>query len=67
MMTEEKIPLTDLVLCLADMTDLVSPELVNHHLEVAYIAGELAGEYGLPPQMRAELVTAGALHDIGAL
>lgn len=63
----ESIPLMDLVLGLADMTDLVSPDLVNHHLEVAYIAGELAGEAGLPGEKRAELVTAGALHDLGAL
>lgn len=64
---EEKIPLMDLVFSLADMTDLVSPGLVNHHFEVAYIAGELAGETGLSGEKRAELVTAGALHDIGAL
>ena len=64
---EGNIPLMDLVFSLADMTDLVSPDLVNHHFEVAYIAGELAGEAGLSAARRAELVTAGALHDIGAL
>jgi len=67
MTQEENIPLMDLVFSLADMTDLVSPDLVNHHFEVAYIAGELAGEAGLSGARRAELVTAGALHDIGAL
>lgn len=67
MPTEEKAHLLDLVLTLSDTIDLVSPKLANHHLEVAYIAGELAREYGLPPEQCREILTAGALHDVGAL
>jgi len=62
-----RIPLLDLVLSLSDTIDLVSPRVANHHLEVAYIAGELAKECGLAAEQRAEILTAGALHDIGAL
>ena len=67
MLPEAKIPLLDLVLSLSDTIDLVSPQLANHHLEVAYIARELAKEYGLPAKQQNELLTAGAVHDVGAL
>jgi len=67
MLLDENIPLLDLVLALSDTLDLASPKLTGHHLEVAYIAGELAKEYGLSGEQQIELVMAGALHDIGAL
>lgn len=66
-MTEDKIPLMDLVLILAEVTDLVSRELRSHNLETAYIAGELAAESGLNRWQTTEVVIAAALHDIGAL
>lgn len=66
-MLEAKIPLLDLLFCLSDTIDLVSPKLANHHMEVAYIARELGKAYGLGAEHQNALMTAGMLHDVGAL
>ncbi|HIJ66209.1 MAG TPA: HD domain-containing protein [Candidatus Hydrogenedentes bacterium] len=63
---ETRIPLFDLVACVSDALDLVSPAVVNHHMQVAYVATALAAELGLPQRQRNALTVAGALHDIGA-
>ncbi|HEY6837295.1 MAG TPA: HD domain-containing phosphohydrolase [Geobacteraceae bacterium] len=62
-----QIPLHDLIACLADTIDLVSPELADHHRRVGYIASALATQIGLSPTEAVELLHAGYLHDIGAL
>lgn len=62
-----RLPLHDLIACLADTIDLVSPELADHHRRVGYIASALAAEIGLNPAECVELLHAGYLHDIGAL
>ena len=67
MMTNLSISLLDLVTCLAEAVDLVSPSLAHHHQQVAFIAYSLAQELQLTPQEQADLYLAGALHDIGAL
>jgi HD-GYP domain-containing protein (c-di-GMP phosphodiesterase class II) len=56
----------DMILCLSNAIDLVSPAVVNHHKRVAYIASVLSAELGLPQEDQMEVTTAGALHDIGA-
>jgi HD-GYP domain-containing protein (c-di-GMP phosphodiesterase class II) len=67
MIKEPQIPLFDLVACLSDAVDLVSPSLVDHHKQVAYIASCIGEELGLPLEKQKDLILAGALHDIGAL
>ena len=67
MILEPEVTLFDLVLCVSDAMDLVSPELVNHHKQVAYISSALAETSGQSEDMQAQLVLAGAVHDIGAL
>lgn len=67
MIKEPKISLFDLVMCLSDAVDLVSPALVNHHKQVAYIAFSIGTELGLPLEQRNELALGGGLHDIGIL
>ena len=67
MIKEPKISLFDLVMCLSDAVDLVSPSLVNHHKQVAYIAFSMGTELGLPLEQRNELALGGGLHDIGIL
>jgi len=67
MVKEPQTPLFDLIMCLSDAVDLVSPALVNHHKQVAYIACNIGAELGLPLEQQSDLVLAGALHDIGAL
>ena len=63
----QHIPLFDLIMCLSDAVDLVSPAVVNHHKQVAYIAFTIGSEMGLPLADRKDLVVAGSLHDVGAL
>jgi len=62
-----QVPLYDLIECLADTIDLVSPELADHHRRVGLIAHALAGQLGLPEEVQLDLFFAGNLHDIGAL
>ena len=35
---EPEVHLVDLIMCLSDAMDFISPEVVNHHIQVAYIA-----------------------------
>lgn len=65
--TASTLPLLDLVLCLSQAVDSVSPLLADHHQRVAYIVSCLAEEQQLPEDRRRELVLAGALHDVGGL
>ncbi len=67
MIREPQVPLFDLVLCLSDAIDLVSPVVAQHHKQVAYLAQAIAGEMGLPRKERHDLTLAGMLHDAGAL
>ncbi len=66
MISEPHVPLLDLIMCLSEAMDLVSPSVVNHHKQVAYIAYSLADELGMSTDEKSTLVLAGALHDVGA-
>jgi HD-GYP domain-containing protein (c-di-GMP phosphodiesterase class II) len=57
----------DLINCLSDTIDLVSPQLADHHNRVGLVAHAIACEMGLPEEERLDLFFAGNLHDIGAL
>jgi len=65
--TEKRISLTELVMAVSQALDLVSPSLVNHHRQVAYVALAVSEELGLSEIERYNLAVAGALHDAGAL
>ena len=67
MSKELSIPIFDLILCLSQAVDYVSPLLNDHHKRVAYIAFKLGEELEFPLPKRKELAIAGALHDVGAL
>lgn len=67
MIKDLNITLFDLAVCLSDAMDMVSPPLVNHHKQVAYIASQIGKESGLPESRQRNLMLAGALHDAGAL
>ncbi len=67
MIAETRISLFDLILCLSDVMDMVSPAVANHHKQVGFIAYKIGEELGLPRQQRKELALAGTLHDIGAV
>lgn len=61
------VSLLELATSLSKAADLVSPAVVNHHQQVAYISMRLGRELGLPPDSVSNLAIAGVLHDIGAL
>lgn len=60
------IPLFDLLLCLAEVVDLVSPRLFDHHLKVRYLAYRLGETMGFPERGQEQLLFAGLIHDSGA-
>ncbi len=61
------IPLAEMVFCMANAVDLVSPAVSGHHNRVSYIASAIAAEFGLSEKEQFEIMMAGALHDTGAL
>ena len=67
MIKELHVSLFDMVLCLSNALDLISPQLVNHHKRVSYIAFQIGSELELSNEELNELLLAGLLHDIGAL
>jgi HD-GYP domain-containing protein (c-di-GMP phosphodiesterase class II) len=61
------LPIFDLVLCLAQAVDLVSPLVADHHRRTAQIAYGLGMQMKLSEDELHDLVTAAALHDVGGL
>ena len=57
----------DVILCVSRALDLLSPDLSDHHLRVAYVAARVAEELGLSIEEKQDVVVAGALHDVGAV
>lgn len=60
------VSLLDLVLCLAEVADFVSPSLFEHHLKVAYLSFRLGEALGFPRESCEVLLFSGLLHDLGA-
>lgn len=56
----------DLVASIARVVDMMSAEVGNHHMQVAYLVYRLGEQLDLTDDEIYELVTAGALHDVGA-
>jgi HD-GYP domain-containing protein (c-di-GMP phosphodiesterase class II) len=61
------VPIFDLITCLSETIDLVSPEMADHHHRVGLIAWALARRMEFPEERQTNLLFAGNLHDIGAL
>lgn len=61
------ISLADVVMGLSSAIDLVSPQMADHHKRVAYIAYSISCEMGLSERDRHTILTAGLLHDCGAI
>jgi HD-GYP domain-containing protein (c-di-GMP phosphodiesterase class II) len=61
------LPIFDLVLCLSQAVDLVSPLVADHHRRTAQIAYALGMQIKLPADELHDLVIAAALHDVGGL
>jgi HD-GYP domain-containing protein (c-di-GMP phosphodiesterase class II) len=61
------LPVFDLVLCLSQAVDLVSPLVADHHRRTAQIAYGLGMQMKLPEDELHDLVIAASLHDVGGL
>jgi putative nucleotidyltransferase with HDIG domain len=66
-MNKKIISIYELLQCLTDAADLISPQLANHHQQVAYLAYHIGDQIGLSNEDKRDLIVAGLLHDIGAL
>jgi len=67
MYIENSINLMNLILSLSDALDLVSPFLAQHQMRTAFIAWEIAKEFGISSDDIENLFIASLLHDVGAL
>jgi HD-GYP domain-containing protein (c-di-GMP phosphodiesterase class II) len=67
-MKKKDLPLNiwDLVSSLAKTFDMMSPEVADHCLRVAYLALRLGEELNLPPGELRDTIVAASLHDVGA-
>ncbi|MDV3426221.1 MAG: HD domain-containing protein [Bacillota bacterium] len=65
-MNKIRINLKDLLLCMSNAQDLVSPNLSNHHQQVAYLAFRLAEQMKLSIERQENIFFAALVHDIGA-
>lgn len=61
-----RINIFDMVTSIARVIDMMSPDVGNHHMQVAYLAYRLSEELQLSDDKKFDLFIAGALHDIGA-
>jgi len=57
----------ELLLCLSNAQDLISPLLDSHQQQVAYLSYRLAEQLGLSAHERKEIFLAALVHDLGAL
>ncbi len=62
-----RINLHDLLVCISNTQNLVSPKLSNHHQQVAYLAFRLSEHINLTVEQQKDVFLAALIHDIGAL
>ncbi|MCP4645104.1 MAG: HD domain-containing protein [bacterium] len=63
--TDLYVNLFDLIAPLAKTIDMMSSDVSNHHLQVAYLASKVAEEMDFSLDERRDIAVAGILHDIG--
>ncbi len=59
--------LFDLLVCITKAVDLISPEVTDHHQQVAYLSYHVADALGLSIEEKQILVVSALLHDVGAI
>lgn len=65
--TDLKVSLLDFTMGVAGAMDAISPLLVNHHKQVAYIALCIAEEMSFTAEQKYNIFLAAMLHDVGAI
>lgn len=63
---EKPVNMLDLIYCITNTGDLISNEITNHHIKVAYMAYRISEKLGFTKDQQHEIFIAGLLHDIGA-
>ena len=63
---KSRINMYEVLLCITNAGDLISPEVSNHHQQAAYFAYMLADRMGIAQKQKKDLVLAGLLHDVAA-
>lgn len=66
-MSQYRLRIFDFLNCLSDILDWISPVLNDHHKQVALISLRIAEALSLPIKEQNDIVSAGILHDIGAI
>ncbi|NMA93240.1 MAG: HD domain-containing protein [Clostridiales bacterium] len=66
-MNKIQINLYDILTCISNAQDLVSPRLSTHNQQVAYLSYRLSEQIGLPIDEQRDIFFAGLIHDIGAM
>lgn len=66
-MDKVKISLYELLRCISNAQDLVSPLLSNHQQQVAYLSYYLSRKLELPAAEQKDIFLAALVHDLGAL
>ncbi|MBQ7487810.1 MAG: HD domain-containing protein [Clostridia bacterium] len=59
--------LRDLIQGFAAAMNLISPEVQNHHQQVAYLSYRIADQMQLAPEIRRNIVYGALLHDVGSI
>jgi HD-GYP domain-containing protein (c-di-GMP phosphodiesterase class II) len=67
MIASYRISRFDLIMCLSETVDMVSPALSGHHKQVAYLATRIAEAHGLSREAQKACLVAGAVHDLGGM
>ncbi|MEM5768094.1 MAG: HD domain-containing protein, partial [Bacillota bacterium] len=66
-MNRMRISLFEILQCVSDAIDLVSPEVAHHHQQTACLAYRIAQQMGLSEEAQRSVLMAGIIHDVGAL
>lgn len=63
----DRISMLELIACVSEVVDLISDEIKDHHIRVAWGAYHLTEAMGIPGAERRNIVIAAAMHDVGGL
>ena len=63
----KRINIYELLICLTNAGDLVSPQLADHHQKVAYLSFRISEQLNISREEQRKVTLAGLLHDVGAL
>lgn len=66
-MDKMRCSLYEVLLCLSNAQDFISPILSSHHQQVSYLSYRICEQLGFSNQEQKDVFLAALVHDIGAL